>query len=70
MKTTIEVRCDRCGYVNRFLEEDLVSGMSIKDDENKIIELHPKVEIDENTFILCEGCKGPACCADYQVVDE
>jgi len=67
---TISVKCTNtqyCGYVNTFPEEELVSGMSIKDSEGKIVEEHPPVTVDDNTFIKCESCGYPIRCIDAEI---
>jgi len=59
MSKTINRVCPLCNASNIFDESELVSGMSIKDKDGKILQLNPPVETDENTFIQCDGCKRP-----------
>ncbi len=62
----ITVKClniVHCGHINQFPESELVSGMTMKDDQGAIIEEHPQVTIDENTFVKCEACGYPISCA-------
>ena len=64
MSKTFEIKCPHCGKVNTFDESDLVSGMSVKDDNGNIVQEHPPVEINENTFVRCEECGYPMGCSD------
>ena len=68
MNRKIEVTCEKCNSVNKFSSDELVSGMSIKDDSGKIIEEHPAVEIDENMFIQCDQCGAPVSCRNAKMV--
>lgn len=64
---TISVKCpniQHCGYVNTFAEDELVSGISLKNDDGEVVEEHPPVVIDENTFVKCERCGYPISCAN------
>ncbi len=69
MNRTIEVNCPQCGKKHTFVESELQSGMSIKDAEGRIIQEHPPVEVDENTFIQCEECGYPVRCNDAIISD-
>ena len=67
---TISVKCTNtqyCGHVNTFSEAELVSGMSVKNDEGKIVKEHLPVTVDENTFVKCERCGYPVHCADADI---
>lgn len=65
---TIQITCE-CGHVNEFPESELISGMTIKDDQGRIVEEHPEVTIDENTFVQCEACGTPVSCANATISD-
>jgi RNA polymerase-binding transcription factor DksA len=69
----IRVTCtnvqQHCCHENVFNENDLVSGIAIKDDEGRVIEEHPQVEIDGNTFVQCERCGYPISCANAAISD-
>ena len=73
MSRTISVKCtnvqQHCCHENVFQESDLVSGVSIKDDEGYVIEEHPEVKVDGNTFVECERCGYPINCADATISD-
>jgi hypothetical protein len=72
MSKTIEVKCSNtqhCGHVNIFSSDDLVSGMSIKDDEGRVVEEHPPVTVDKNTFVKCESCGYPISCGHARISD-
>lgn len=64
MSKTFEITCPHCGTVNIFDESDLVSGMSIKDDQGNIVQENPPVEVDSFTFVRCENCGYPMGCGD------
>ena len=70
---TISVKCpniQHCGHVNTFTEDELISGISIKDDEERVVEEHPAVVIDENTFVKCEKCSYPIQCKQIITSEE
>ena len=72
MSRTISVKCpniQHCGHINVFQEDELISGMSIKDDEGRVVKVHPPVTVDENTFVKCESCGYPINCADATISD-
>lgn len=72
MSRTISIKCpniQHCGHVNVFPEDELISGMSIKDDDGRVVEVHPPVTVDENTFVQCESCGYPINCANATISD-
>jgi hypothetical protein len=72
MSRTISVKCpntEYCGAVNEFSEDELVSGLAIVDDNNQVVDAHPPVEVDENTFVQCSECGYPISCADATISD-
>lgn len=58
----IQVTCD-CSHVNVFPESELISGMTIKDDQGNVVEENPEVTINEFTFVECEKCGAAVSCA-------
>ncbi len=65
MSETIKLQCTNaphCNHINVFPKSDLVSGIPLKDDEGNVINEHPEVELDGNTFIRCENCGYPIRC--------
>jgi hypothetical protein len=73
MSRTIKLTCtnsqQHCCHENTFNESDLISGLAIKDDEGRVIEEHPAVEIDGNTVVACERCGYPINCANAIISD-
>lgn len=65
---TVSAICD-CNHVNVFLESELVSGMTVKDDQGNIVEENPEVTINEFTFVQCEQCGSPVSCANATISD-
>ena len=69
----IKVTCtnaqQHCCHENVFNEDELISGIAIKNDDGRVIEEHPPVVIDENTFVKCEKCGYPMNCADATISD-
>ena len=68
MTKTIEVTCDRCGYVNTFPATDLTGEVPLMAEDGSRI-APPPVEINENTFVKCERCDGPASCENATISD-
>jgi hypothetical protein len=72
MSRTISVTCpntEYCGKVNTFEESELISGLAIVDDNGEVVDAHPAVEVDENTFVQCSHCGYPISCADATISD-
>lgn len=73
MSRIIKITCtnvqQHCCHENVFNENELISGIAIKDDDGRVIEEHPPVVIDENTFVQCERCGYPINCANATISD-
>jgi len=65
----MEVNCTHCGCKHIFSESELKSDMSIKNTDGEIIDENPPVEVNNNTFIQCENCNYPMCCANAIILD-
>lgn len=65
MSRMVRIVCPQvtCGAVNEFLEDELESGLAIVDEDGNVVNAHPKVEIDANTFVECDQCRYPISCA-------
>ena len=71
MSKKISVTCPKwdCGHENVFDESDLVSEILVKNEDGIVVDQHQPVEVDANTFIQCEKCKGPVNCANANISD-
>ena len=63
MSRKINLKCPHCKHNQSLREDELVSGMSVKDDAGKVVRERPPVTVDERTFIACEKCGYPIRCS-------
>jgi len=65
MARKIKIRCPRCGYIQQFHEDELVSELALKDDSGRVVDKSPRVVVDSNTLVQCQGCGGPVLCDEH-----
>ena len=72
MSKMISVKCTNtvhCGHLNVFPASDLVSGLALVNESGEVVNAHPQVKVDANTFVECEECRYPISCANATISD-
>lgn len=64
MSRKINLKCPHCKHSQSLREDDLTSGVSLKNDAGKVVQDRAPVVVDENTFIACEKCGYPIQCSE------